>query len=91
MLGVHQRLYNKALEQRIKAYQENNLSLSFYDQCRELIQWRKEDIALSAVNAQSAQVTLKRLSLAFEAFFRRVKKGETPGFPRFKAYHRFSG
>lgn len=91
MLGVHQRLYNKALEQRINAYQENKRSLSFYDQCRALTLWRKEDTALADVNAQSAQVTLKRLALAFDAFFRRVKNGETPGFPRFKAYHRFSG
>jgi putative transposase len=91
MLGVHQRLYNKALEQRIKVYQENKTSLSFYDQCQELTQWRKEDAALGNVNAQSAQVTLKRLALAFDGFFRRVKNGETPGFPRFKASHRFSG
>lgn len=91
MLGVHQRLYNKALEQRIKIYQESKISLSFYDQCRALTQWRKEDSALANINAQSAQVTLKRLALAFDAFFRRVKKGETPGFPRFKSYHRFSG
>ncbi|MFI4937286.1 MAG: RNA-guided endonuclease InsQ/TnpB family protein [Candidatus Berkiellales bacterium] len=91
MLGVHQRLYNKALEQRIKAYQENKISISFYDQCRFLTQWRKEDAALEEVNAQSAQVTLKRLALAFDGFFRRVKNGETPGFPRFKAYRRFSG
>lgn len=83
MLGVHQRLYNKALEQRIKAYQENKYSLSFYDQCRQLTLWRKEDVVL-------AQVTLKRLALAFDGFFRRVKNGDTPGFPRFKAYRRFS-
>jgi putative transposase len=91
MLGIHQRLYNKALDERITTYQETKKSLSFYDQCRSLTQWRKEDEQLKKVNAQSAQVTLKRLALAFEAFFRRVKKGETPGFPRFKSFHRFSG
>jgi putative transposase len=91
MLGIHQRLYNKALEQRITTYQETKKSLSFYDQCLSLTQWRKEDEQLKAVNAQSAQVTLKRLALAFDAFFRRVKNGETPGFPRFKSFHRFSG
>ena len=88
MLGVHQRLYNKALEQRINEYKENKRSLSFYDQCRALTQWRKSIPELGALNAQSEQVTLKRLSLAFDAFFRRVKKGEKPGFPRFKSYHR---
>lgn len=35
--------------------------------------------------------SLCRLDLAFQAFFRRVKAGQTPGFPRFKASKRFSG
>jgi putative transposase len=43
------------------------------------------------LNAQSAQVTLKRVDLALNAFFRRVREGETPGFPRFKLYDRFPG
>jgi len=91
MLGVHQRLYNKALEQRIQLYEEEKKSLSFFNQCKSLTHWRASDPILAAVNAQSEQVTLKRLSLAFDAFFRRVKNGETPGFPRFKSYQRFSG
>jgi len=33
----------------------------------------------------------RKLDLAFQAFFRRVKAGQTPGFPRFKASQRFSG
>ena len=57
LLGIHQRLYNKALERRIKAYEEHKTSLSFYDQCLELTQWRKEDAELGEVNAQSAQLT----------------------------------
>ena len=36
-------------------------------------------------------MTLKRLDLAYQAFFRRVKLGEKPGFPRFKPIQRFSG
>ena len=31
----------------------------------------------------------RRLDLAFQAFFRRVANGETPGYPRFKPAHRF--
>jgi len=30
-----------------------------------------------------------RLDLAFKAFFRRVKAGETPGYPRFRGYSRY--
>jgi putative transposase len=34
--------------------------------------------------------TLKRLDLAYNAFYRRVERGETPGFPRFKPASRFN-
>jgi putative transposase len=91
VLGLHQRLYNAALEERIRVYRETGKGLSFADQCKVLTQWRKTVSVLSGLNAQSEQVTLKRLHLAFQRFFRRVKNGETPGFPRFKAIHRYPG
>lgn len=91
MLGLHQRLYNTALEERIRVYKETGKGLSFADQCRSLTQWRKTAPALAGLNAQSEQVTLKRLHLAFQHFFRRVKNGEAPGFPRFKSIHRYPG
>jgi len=91
MLGLHQRLYNTALEERIRVYKETGKGLSFADPCKVLTQWRKAVPALAGLNAQSEQVTLKRLHLAFQAFFRRVKNGETPGFPRFKNIHRYPG
>lgn len=91
ILKVHQKLYNKALEQRITAYKEDKIYVSFKDQCKNLTEWRAADPELGALNAQSEQVTLKRLDLAFKHFFRRVKNGETPGFPRFKSFDRFKG
>jgi putative transposase len=90
MLIIHQRIYNEALEARIKAYRDDKCTLSFADQCKTLTVWRKKP-HLSEINAQSLQVTLKRLDLAFQAFFRRVKLGQTPGFPRFKSIQRFPG
>ncbi|MHB8146342.1 MAG: RNA-guided endonuclease InsQ/TnpB family protein, partial [Vulcanimicrobiaceae bacterium] len=91
MLGLHQRLYNAALEQRKAAWRLQRKSLSAYDQSRDLTQLRACDERYAALNAQSAQVTLHRLHLAFAAFFRRCKKGQTPGFPRFRSFDRFSG
>jgi len=90
-LGLHQRLYNTALEERIRVYKETGKGLSFADQCKVLTQWRKAVPALAGLNAQSEQVTLKRLHLAFKHFFRRAKNGEMPGFPRFKSIHRYPG
>ena len=37
----------------------------------------------------SQQATLRRLNRAFDGFFRRVKAGATPGYPRFKGKGRF--
>jgi putative transposase len=91
MLGMHQRLYNAALEQRISAWQRTRTSVGFANQCADLTELRSADESYAGLNAQSSQVTLKRLDLAYQAFFRRAKSGQTPGFPRFKSFDRFSG
>lgn len=92
LLGLHQRVYNTALEERINTYTETKKSVSFSTQCKHLTHWRTQSGTLAQVNAQSLQVTLKRLDLAYAAFFRRVKAGEKEvGFPRFKSAERFTG
>jgi len=89
--GLHRALYNAALEERIEAWRKAGDSIGFAAQCRSITQVRREDPAYAGVNAQSLQVTLKRLDDAFRHFFRRVKAGEAPGFPRFKSKDRFPG
>ncbi len=47
----------------------------------------------AVVHSQVLQDVLKRLDKAFDAFFRRVKAEETPGYPRFQGrgrYHSFT-
>ena len=94
MLGLlrkHQLMYNAALEQRITAYKKNGVSLTYQDQTKDLTELRAALPEFKIVNAQSSQNTLKRLDRAMKAFFRRVKSGEAPGFPRFKSFERYSG
>jgi len=88
---LHRALYNAALEERIGAWKKAGKSISFADQCKSLTQIRNEHPEYKAINAQSLQITLRRLDLGYQAFFRRVKKGERPGFPRFKNFDRFKG
>ena len=88
---LHRQLYNAALEERIDAWRKARVSISYADQCKSLTAIRQQDPDFLAVNAQSAQVTLKRLDKAFSAFFRRCKAGDTPGFPQFKSCNRFPG
>ncbi len=90
ILRLHQKLYNASLEQRIDAYKKRGVSLTYYDQAKELTLLRSEFLEYKTLNAQSEQVTLKRLDLAYKAFFQRVKKSPgKAGFPRFKSLDRF--
>jgi putative transposase len=92
MLVLHQRLYNAALEQRIKVWHGWQKTLSFTDQCKDLTELREEFKEYKNINAQSEQVTLRRVDLAFKHFFRRLKTKEgKAGFLRFKSVERFSG
>lgn len=42
---------------------------------------------LKAVESTTLQSTLKFLDMAYQNFFRRLKKGKKPGYPRFKRKH----
>lgn len=93
MRRLHQQLYNAALEERIQAYRKQGRSLSFSQQCKSLTQLRAELPEYEALNAQSSQVTLKRVDDAYAGFFRRLKDPtfKNAGFPRFKSIRRYSG
>jgi putative transposase len=88
ILESHRALYNAALEHRRWVW-ERGVSVSYGDQSAELKDIRREDEGLAACNFSSCQATLLRLDRAFRAFFRRVKAGEQPGYPRFKGRDRF--
>jgi len=89
MLETHRRLYNDALAERNHAWELSQRSVSYGEQSGQLKATRKTSPFLAATNFSSCQATLRRLDKAFQAFFRRVKAGETPGHPRFKGRNRF--
>lgn len=82
------RLYNAAIQERTEAWQRCKLSISWYDQKKSLTAIRQAgDTTL--INCGTGQQILKRVDLAFKAFFDRVKKGKTPGYPRYKSSRYF--
>lgn len=89
MLDECRWLYNQCLEQRILAFEELGHTLSMEDQHAMLTLMKEERLSLNLVHSQVLQNVIRRLDLSFEAFFRRCKAGETPGFPRFRGYHRY--
>ncbi|TVX99431.1 RNA-guided endonuclease InsQ/TnpB family protein [Paenibacillus cremeus] len=82
-------LYNRLLEERIIAYKTEGNSLNYYDQANTFKERKQHIPALKQVYSQVLQDTAKRLHKAFQAFFRRVKSGEKPGFPRFKPQQKY--
>lgn len=81
--------YNKTLEVRRDAWQSEGKSLSRYDTNRLLTVWKLDSELLQSGHAQAMQDAQKRVDLAFRAFFRRVKAGEEPGYPRFRGRDRY--
>jgi len=89
ILESQRQLYNAALEERIDAYRKAHVTRSYFDQLKALTEWRRDDPEASALPANVQRATLKRLDEAYKAFFRRVKSGGKPGFPRFRGKGRF--
>jgi putative transposase len=92
MFGVTRQLYNAALQERRDAYRLRRISISAKMQYKELTALRGVDaldLRLAAVYRECEDAVLHRLDLAMEAFFRRCKNGETPGYPRFKPASRW--
>lgn len=78
-------LYNAALEQRRYEYRAHRRSVTAKMQYAEVTALRAHSSADAAIYRECQDAVLHRLELAMQAFFRRVKRGETPGFPRFKS------
>ena len=82
-------LYNHLLENRKTAYEQRGESLTCYGQQSTYPILKQERPSLNTVHSQVLQNVAVRIDLAFQAFFRRWKAGETPGFPRFRGRDRY--
>ena len=82
-------LYNHLLENRKTAYEHEGKSLSCYGQQASYPMLKEQRPSLTSVHSQVLQNVAVRIDLAMKAFYRRVKAGEKPGYPRFKGYGRY--
>ncbi|MFC1433715.1 RNA-guided endonuclease InsQ/TnpB family protein [Streptacidiphilus sp. N1-3] len=91
MLRDHCSLYNGALQERRDAYRHvSKAGITYGMQSAQLKEIRAFDPERQGRwSFSSQQATLRRLDKAFQAFFRRVKSGGTPGYPRFRGVDRF--
>jgi len=90
MLDTHRHLYNRALAERKDAYETEQRTVRYGEQSARLKDDRTTNPSLTKTNFSSCQATLRRLDKALTAFFRRLKAGEKPGYPRFRGPGRYN-
>lgn len=89
MMAAHAELYNAALQERRDAWRGSGVSVKATGQMAQLSEIRRVRPDHAEWSFTSQQQTLRRLDKSFGAFFRRVKAGENPGYPRFRSASRF--
>src|SRR5215472_7032776 len=82
-------LYNSGLEERKAFYQMRCKSLGYSAQAAELAEIKAAYPAYQDIYSQVLQDVLRRLDKAFASFFRRLRNGEKPGYPRFKGANQY--
>ena len=82
-------MYNQALNQRKEAYETTGKGCTYLVQANQLTPFRQEFPFWASLHIDTLQDTLRRLDKAYKDFFRRVKNGEEPGYPRFKGKGRY--
>ena len=83
--------YNDLLRERKDAYEIHGISITMTEQLRKVkVEKATSPYALD-IHSHILQNVVADLDKAFEAFFRRVRDGENPGYPRFKVRNRFAG
>ena len=83
------RWYNECLAERKFEYETNRKSISKFDQLAKVKDYKKSNPYAATIHSHILQVVTSDLDKSFQSFFRRVKHGETPGYPRFKGKDRF--
>ncbi|HEY7092962.1 MAG TPA: transposase [Ktedonobacterales bacterium] len=90
ILMLCRQVYNAAIAERREAWRMCGVSITYYQQKAELPSIKEAMPEYAEVNAQVLQDVILRVERAYHAFFRRIKAGETPGYPRFRGRNRYN-
>jgi putative transposase len=89
VLNCARNLYNMALAEHKWSYELEGRTVKVADLEQLARHYRAAFPYAQQMFSQTAQSVVKQVDLAFQAFFRRVKAGEKPGYPRFKGREHF--
>jgi putative transposase len=86
-------VYNAAIGERREAWHMRGVTVTYYQQKAELPGIKEAMPECAEVHSQVLQDVIWRVERAYQAFFRRMREGEQPGYPRFQGrtrYHSFT-
>jgi putative transposase len=83
-------VYNAAIGERQEAWRKCGVSVTYYQQKAELPGIKEAMPESGEVHSQVLQEVVLRVGRAFQAFFRRIREGQTPGYPRFHGRDRYN-
>jgi len=83
---LHCYLYNSAVADRRDSYKKRGVSVSYLDQQNRLPAFKATWNEHKALGSQALQNTLKRVDLAYQGFFKKLR-----GHPKFKSIRHYSG
>ena len=78
-------VFNHFLAERMNQYKQTGHAPTRFQQDRSLTVIKNELEWLREVDATALQSALQTLNVAYQNFFRRVKQGQKPGYPKFKS------
>lgn len=84
-IGCARYAYNWALNQKKMYYEQNKKALHYAELSRVWTQHKREKEFLQDVSKWVTANALRNVEKAFSGFFRRVKQGIKPGYPKFKS------
>ena len=82
-------VFNYYLAMRKSIYESSGKTFNYYDCARDMTQLKKSLEWLKEVDSTALQSSLRDLDTAYQNFFRRVKAGKEPGYPKFKSKHNY--
>ena len=78
-------VWNYYLAMRKDIYEQDGKTMNYYACCKDMTQLKKTLLWLKEADATALQSSLQNLDAAYQNFFRRVKQGQKPGYPKFKS------
>lgn len=80
-------VFNYFLAERMEQYKATGKAPTRFQQDKGLTALKQESVWLREVDSTALQSSIRDLDTAYQNFFRRVKQGEKPGYPKFKSKH----